>query len=111
MNSTKKGAALIFLSAIFLGSYGVWSKLIGSSFGVFYQGWSRALIISIVLLPILIWNKQIVPIKKKDWGWFALFLAFTSFTQAPLFYAFTHMDIGSATLLFFVSMLLTMYFV
>ena len=93
------------------GSYGLWSRLIGDSFGVFYQGWSRALIITIVLLPILLWNKQIVAINKKDYGWLALFLLFTSLTQAPIFYAFNHMDIGSATLLFFVSMLLTMYVV
>ena len=93
------------------GSYGLWSRLIGDSFGVFYQGWSRALIITIVLLPILLWNKQIVAINRKDYGWLALFLLFTSLTQAPIFYAFNHMDIGSATLLFFVSMLLTMYVV
>ncbi|MEK7505670.1 MAG: DMT family transporter [Patescibacteria group bacterium] len=49
--------------------------------------------------------------QKKDWLWLAIFLVFTSLTQAPLFYAFTHMDIGSATLLFSVSMLLTMYLV
>lgn len=91
------------------GSYGVWSKLIGDSFGVFYQGWTRALIISLILLPILIYRKEIIPVHKKDYTWLAVFLLFTSATQAPLFYAFTHMDIGSASLLFFVTMLLTMY--
>ena len=39
----------------------------------------------------------------------AVFLISTSLTQAPIFYAFNHMDIGSATLLFFTSTLLTMY--
>ncbi len=111
MNYSKKGIILILLSALCFGSYGVWSKLIGTSFGNFYQGWTRALIIAIILLPILLFNKQIVPIKNKDYKWLGLFLIFTSLTQAPLFYAFNHMDIGSATLLFFVSMLLTMYVV
>ena len=105
----KKGILFIVISALMFGSYGLWSRLIGNSFGIFYQGWTRALIISIVLLPILLWNKQIIPIAKKDRGWLAVFLIFTSFTQAPLFYAFNHMDIGSATLLFFVSSLITMY--
>ena len=41
----------------------------------------------------------------------AVFLIFTSATQAPIFYAFNHMDIGSASLLFFATMLLTMYIV
>lgn len=106
-----KGIILIFFSAIMFGSYGVWARLIGSSFGIFYQGWSRALIITIILLPLLLYQKKIVRIKKGDWGWLAVFLIFTSLTSAPIFYAFNHMDIGTAILLFFASMLLTMYLV
>jgi drug/metabolite transporter (DMT)-like permease len=107
----KKEVVFILISALMFGSYGVFSRLIGKSFDVFYQGWSRAFIIAVILLFILLWKKQIVSIKKKDWGWLTLFLICTSLTQAPLFYAFNHMDIGSATLLFFTSMLLTMYLV
>lgn len=91
------------------GSYGVWSRLMGDSFGIFYQGTSRAIIITLFLFPILFFTKQIIPIPKKDWKWLSIYLIFTSGTQAPLFYAFNHMDIGSATLLFYVGMLLTMY--
>lgn len=104
-----KGLLLIFISTIMFGSYGVWSQLMGNSFGVFYQAWTRALIVSFILIPILLVKKEIIPIKKNDLGWLCIFLCFTSATQAPIFYAFTHMDIGSATLLFFVSVLLTMY--
>ena len=107
----KKGVILILISTLMFGSYGVWSRLMGDYFGVFYQGWTRALIITVLLLPILIWKKQIVPIEKKDRIWLVIFLICTSLTQAPLYYAYNHMDIGSATLLFFVSMLMTMYFV
>ncbi len=91
------------------GSYGIWSRLMGSSFGIFYQGWTRALIITIVLFPILYYKKQIIPLQRKDWRWLFIYLLFTSATQAPIFYAFNNMDIGTATLLFFVTMLLTMY--
>ncbi len=105
------GVALILIASLFFGSYGVWAKLIGDDMGVFFQGWSRGLIIALVLFPVLYYRKLIVPINRADWKWLSVFLAFTSLTQAPLFYAYTHMDIGSATLLFFVSMLLTMYLV
>lgn len=108
MNKTY-GILLILLASLLFGSYGVWAKLIGGDMGVFFQGWSRGLIIALALFPILYFKKLIVPIQKADWKWLIIFLGFTSLTQAPLFYAFTHMDIGSATLLFFVSMLLTMY--
>ena len=103
------GIGLILFSSLLFASYGVWAKLIGDGMDIFFQGWSRAVIIVIVLAPILYYKKLIVPIKREHWKWFAIFLTFTAGTQAPLFYAFTHMDIGSATLLFFVSMLLTMY--
>ncbi|MDP2598997.1 MAG: DMT family transporter [Candidatus Liptonbacteria bacterium] len=106
-----KGAIFIVLSSLLFGSYGVWSKLIGSSFGVFYQGWVRSLIICLIVLPTIYFAKQIVPIKRADLKWFAVFLIFTSFTTAPIFYAFTHMAIGTAYLLFFVGMLITMYIV
>ncbi len=109
--SSKKGILLILLSALMFGSYGVWSKLIGTDHGVFYPGWTRSLLIAVILFPILFKLRQIVRIKKQDWGWMAVFLISTSLTQAPLLYAFNHMDIGAATLLFFVSMLLTMYVV
>jgi len=109
--NNKKGILLILISALMFGSYGIWSRLIGDSFGNFYQGWTRGFIISIMLFPILYWKKEIVLIKKKDLKWLLVFLLFTSLTQAPLFYAFNHMDIGTASVLFFVSMLLTMYVV
>lgn len=109
MSANKKGVLLILISALMFGSYGVWSRLIGDDFGNFYQGWTRALIIVLVLLPLLLRRKEIVPVIKKDWGWLAVFLIFTSLTQAPIFYAFNNMDIGTATLLFFTTMLLTMY--
>lgn len=106
-----KGIILILLASLFFGSYGVWAKLIGDGMDPFFQGWSRGLIIALALFPILYFKKLIVPLRKEDWRWIIVFLVFTSLTQAPLFYAFTHMDIGSATLLFFVNMLLTMYLV
>lgn len=105
------GIVLILIASLLFGSYGVWAKLIGDDMGVFFQGWSRGFIIAVALFPFLYFKKLIVPIKKADWKWLAVFLVFTSLTQAPLFYAYTHMDIGSATLLFFTSMLLTMYLV
>lgn len=99
---------MVVVSAIMFGSYGVWSKLQGISYGIFYPAWTKALLISLILLPILLYQKQIVKIQKKDWKWMIVFFGTTSLTQAPLFYAFNHMNIGTATLLFFVTMMLTM---
>ncbi|MBP9836815.1 MAG: DMT family transporter [Candidatus Pacebacteria bacterium] len=109
--SKNKGLLYILLSTIMFGSYGLWSKLIGNDFGIFYQGWTRTFLISIILFPIVFYRKEIVSIEKKDWKWMSVFLISTSLTQAPIFYAFNHMDIGTATLLFFVGMTVMMYIV
>ena len=107
----KRGIYLVLLSSLMFGSYGIWSRLMGGFFDPFYQGWTRGLIILVILVPYLLWKKQIIPIQRKDWGWFVTFMCFTSLTQAPLYYAFNHMDIGTATVLFFATMLLTVYVV
>jgi len=109
--SKNRGLVFILLSTVMFGSYGVWSRLIGNSFGVFYQGWTRTLLIALVLFPIVYYKKEIVRISRKDWKWMAVFLVSTSLTQAPIFYAFNHMDLGAANLLFFVGMILFMYIV
>ena len=108
MNS-KKGIIFILLSSFLFASYGVWSRLMGNYFGNFFQGWTRGIIICLILIPILLWKKEIIPIKRRDWKRMAVFLIFTSLTQAPIYYAFNHMDIGTASVLFFVTVLLTMY--
>jgi drug/metabolite transporter (DMT)-like permease len=104
-----KGVILIVLSSLFFASYGIWIRLIDGGFDIFFQGWTRGLLITIGILPFLFYKKLIVPIQKQDRFWFGLYLLASAFTTAPLFYAVTNMDIGAATLLFFVSMLLTMY--
>ncbi len=105
------GYLMVLASALMFGSYGVWSRLMDDSFGNFFQGWTRALIILIFLVPLALWKKEIVKIKKEDRKWVVVFMFFTSLTQAPLYYAFNHIDIGLASLLFFVSMFLTMHIV
>jgi drug/metabolite transporter (DMT)-like permease len=103
------GYLMVIASALMFGSYGVWSRLMGSAFDSFFQGWTRALIILILVVPFALWKKEIIKIKKEDWRWVGVFMVFTSLTQAPLFYAYTHISVGLTSLLFFVTMFLTMH--
>ncbi|MBP9719477.1 MAG: hypothetical protein KBD46_03325 [Candidatus Levybacteria bacterium] len=36
-NKVLLGYLMIFLSALFFASYGIWAKLIGTEFGIFFQ--------------------------------------------------------------------------
>lgn len=105
------GYGLILLSSVLFGSYGVWSKLMGDQFGVFYQGWVRALIVLVIIVPILIWKKHFKPIVRQDYKWFAVLIAFTIFTQVPLYYAFVKTGVATATLLFYAMFIVTSYVV
>ena len=102
---------MIFISAIGFGSYGVWSKLIGEDFGIFYQGWVRSALVLLVLIPIAYFTKSFIPVKKTDLKWILIPVLFGVATQAPLYYAFINMDIGTATLIFYSMYVITSYVV
>lgn len=104
-----KGSLLIFASTLCFASYGVWSRLLGSHFAVFCQGWVRSIIILLVLLPFTIFGKRLRPIKKGDRGWFTVTMICTVFTQAPLYFAFNHLPLGTATFIFYGFFLITSY--
>lgn len=105
------GYLMIFLSAIGFGSYGVWSKFIGEDFGVFYQGWVRSAIVLLILIPIAYYTKSFKPVTRKDMKWVLVPVLFGVATQAPLYYAFINMDIGTATLIFYSMYVITSYVV
>lgn len=102
------GILQIFLASLFFGSYGVWSRFMWNDFAPFFQWWTRWLIIIIILFPFVWKELKIKWIQKKDLKWLWVFFVFTALTQAPLYYAFNHMDIWLASLIFFVVMLLMM---
>jgi drug/metabolite transporter (DMT)-like permease len=104
MNRKFQGIIFITLSAIFFGSYGIWPRLMGNSFGDYSQAWTRGLLLLLFLVPLAIWKKQLRPILPQDWKWFIAIAVSGGFNQAPYFYAFHHLNIGTATLLFYGSL-------
>jgi drug/metabolite transporter (DMT)-like permease len=107
--TSPKGYLMVLASALCFGSYGVWSKMLGHDFGIFFQGWVRSLLILIVLLPIAIATKNLKPIQKEDRAWFTVTMVFTIFTQVPLYFAFNHLALGTASLIFYSAFLITSY--
>jgi len=69
------------------------------TFTEFSQAWTRALILLIVLVPAGLFMKSLKKIERKDWKWFAI-LGLASLNQAPDYFGFEHLSVGTATLLF-----------
>lgn len=106
-----KGPLFIFISSILFGSYGIWAVLLGTDFGVFYQGYVRALLVLAVLVPAVIITKSWQPVIWADAKKYAWCCIFGIFTQAPLYYAFQNAGVGISSLIFFAMLLITSYVV
>lgn len=102
---------MILAASVLFATYGVWSKIMGDDFGIFYQGWVRAFIVLVILTPLLIWKKAFVRVKKEDYKWFAILIGFTIFTQVPLYYGFIKTGVGAATLMFYAMFIVASYVV
>lgn len=72
MSTTLKGSLYIVLAATSYGLYGIYSRLIGQSFGEFSQSWTRNTIILIILGLFLIATKTWRKVERKDWKWMIL---------------------------------------
>ena len=68
-------------------------------------------LISAILLPIGFATKSFIRVKKRDIKWFAIVTLSGAATFAPYFYAFNHLAIGTATLLFYAALTITIYIV
>ena len=109
MDNKMIGTSYILISALFYGSYGVWSRLMVGSFGEFSQAWSRGLILLMVVL-LLNWKiKFIKRIERRDWKWFLTIALAGGLNQAPYYIGFKHLTIGTATLLFYAALVVGGY--
>ena len=109
MNNKTVGTSYILISALFYGSYGVWSRLMVRSFGEFSQAWSRGLILFVVVL-LLNWKMKFIKrIEKCDWKWFLTIALAGGLNQAPYYMGFEHLTIGTATLLFYATLVVGGY--
>lgn len=101
-----KGSLFIIVSALAFGTYGVWSKTMVGAFGPYNQAWTRALLLLLVLIPFGIMTKQFRKVEKKDWIWFFVVSFSGALNQAPYYFGFEHLPVGTATLLFYMMLVL-----
>ena len=81
----------------------------GYSFGEFTQAWTRGLFLLIIVLLANQKFKVYKPFKKTDWPWFLAIAFAGGINQAPYYFGFQHLEIGTATLLFYASLVIGGY--
>ena len=109
MKNSIKGTLFILNSALFYASYGIWSRLMGGAFGKFTQAWTRGLLLLTVILLINLKFRLFRAIKHSDWIWFLIIALAGGLNQAPYYFGFQHLSIGTATLLFYASLVVSGY--
>jgi uncharacterized membrane protein len=72
----------------------------GSSFGEFTQAWTRGLFLMSIILMLNSKFNFLKKVGKKDIPWFMIIALAGGINQAPYYFGFQHLQIGTATLLF-----------
>ena len=96
-----KGASLVTISALFFATYGIWSKLMLGTFGEYNQATVKAIILLSFIIPYAFVSKTFKKINKSDYIWFFIIASVGGLNQAPYYFGFEHLTVGSATLLFY----------
>lgn len=108
MKNQNLGALSLFTAAGFYGTYGILSRLIGSSFGNFSQNWARNLgVLIIILVVIYIRGSKILIPRKQDLKWIVLWFMSGSWVTVLTFIGFNNLQIGTTYLVLYSSMILS----
>lgn len=100
MDKNKIVGIVSLISAAFLwGLWGVFARLLGLGFGVFYQLFVRSLILLICFLAYVILTRSWKKVERGDWKWFLIISASGLLSGAGSFVVFNHLAIG--TVLFY----------
>ena len=104
-----KGVSLVVISSFFYGTYGVWSRLMGDSFGAFSQSAVRAILVVLMLLPIFLNRGGFKNFSlQKNKTWLMVSVASSIFTAAPIYYAMNTIGIGLSLVIFYACYFLSM---
>lgn len=105
------GFIILILSSLIYASYGIFSKIIGSSFAPFTQAWTKGVVSLICFLIFGSATKSFVKIDKKDLKWFILVWTIGLLAIAPTFYSLVHLHIGTALFIQYAATLITSYLI
>ena len=106
MPNHKLGVLSLFMAASLYGLYGIFSRLIGTSFGNFSQNYIRNLfVLAIITSVIFLCKLKLAPVLRKDMGWIILWFLSGSWVTVLTFIGFNHLQIGTTYLVIYSAMI------
>ncbi len=107
-NKTLGVISLVFAAFIW-GFFGIFSRLVGIDFGIFYQAFSRSLILFLILSIILILKKNWKKVLLTDYKWFLGMSLMGLLSTVGSFIAFNYLSIGTTLFVFYAASTLGSY--
>lgn len=105
-----RGIISLIFGALLFSLWGVFPRLIGMDFGIFFQVLARELIILLILLPFFLWRREWLKIGRKDYPWFLGMSLSGFFSVVTAFVAFNNLGVGTTFFVFYSSSTLAGYF-
>lgn len=106
MSTTHRGTLFILLATASYGLYGIYSRLIGQSFGEFSQSWTRNTIILVILGIFIYFSKSWKKITRKDYKWMILWPLSDVVSIVLLYITFNNLSIGTSYFLLYATMII-----
>lgn len=103
----KKGFVALVLASFLYGLQGIFMRLIGTDFGVFYPFVIRGLVIAAIFAVFLYLTHGYKRILSKDYKWFLLMPVVGVAAVVTLFVAINHITIGTTLFLHYASLTIT----
>ncbi|MDP2927140.1 MAG: DMT family transporter [bacterium] len=111
MDKNKTASIISLLFAALLWSFwGVFSRLLGIDFGIFYQAFSRGLIVFLILSGVLLLKRDWKRILPADYKWFLGMSLLGLLSTVSAFVAFNYLTIGTALFVLYAASTLGGYF-
>lgn len=103
------GITSLVIATLLYGLYGVFSRFIGTDFGIFFQAFARNLIVLFILSVYIFWKRTWKGVEKTDYKWFGLMIFPALLADVAIFVAFNNLAIGTALFVFYTSFTLGGY--
>lgn len=108
--SGNTGVFILLLSCFIYSMYGVFSRAIGTAIPQFFQIWTRAILIILIHVLVILFSKtKLLKIRKQDWPW-GITIALSSGLLMPMYYiALNNLSIGTTLFTFYATSTIISY--
>ncbi|HNT30163.1 MAG TPA: DMT family transporter [bacterium] len=94
-----RGSFALLIAAMLYGLFGVFARIVGNELAVFYQSWTRNVLILCLIIPWIVVKRRWKPVAGNDMLWYAIRALVAIILMSCTFTAFNAVNIGTVYIL------------